>query len=323
MERPITRYNKPFKLREMYDQFNRETPRHFLQDPIDAGYLLGLISPEFKQSLTDYTDLNDDTLKTLLKDMGVWIRNNFGFGFVNTGFFTFGLAGLFDDLNPIINFFKPYRARLVIIENIVFNSWLEDFIPIDDHMDHTVEQITHDFMTGDSIPCCGLDHTGEIESVCIDTTSSTFYSRDTYDCGSYHDIGAVTDINSSFDCTCWISLESSLICLDSTAHIEETPLPFDSTAATTWPITLLEGDPTNTDSTADILLYQISGFQDYDSEEGGGSGMFDCVGGFDHVFILEEFVGGYLKVNIAPPDVGGYLRINNEGGGTGKLILNR
>jgi len=314
MERPITRYNKPFKLREMYDQFYRETPRHFLQDPIDAGYLLGLISPEFKQNLFDFTDLNDDTLKTLLKDMGVWIRNNFGFGFVNTGFFTFGLAGLFDDLNPIINFFKPYRARLVIIENIVFNSWLEDFIPIDDHMDHTVEQIIHDFMTGDSIPCCGLDHTGEIESICIDTTSSTFYSRDTYDCGSYHDIGAVTDINSSFDCTCWISLgNSSLICLDSTANIEVTPLPFDSTAATTWPITLLEGDPTSTDSTADMLLYQISGFQDHDE-----SGMFDCVGGFDHVFIQEQFVGGYLKLS-----QGGYLLINNEGGGTGKLILNR
>jgi hypothetical protein len=30
--------------------------------------------------------------------------------------------------------------------------------------------------------------------VCTDTTGNTFYSRDTYDCGSYHDIGAITDI---------------------------------------------------------------------------------------------------------------------------------
>ena len=322
MTRPITRYNKPFKLREMYDQFNRETPRHFLQEPEDAGYLLSLISPTFKQSLDNYTDLDDDTLKTLLKDMGVWSRNNFGFGFVNTGFFTFGLAGLFEDLNSVINFFKPYRARFVIIENLMFENWLEDFIPIDDSLDHTVEQITHDFMTADSIPCCGLNHVDSTaESVCIDTTSPTFYSRDTYDCGSYHDIGAVTDINTSFDCTCWISLESSLICLPNPAVIEETPIPFDSTAATTWPITLLEGDPTSTDATADVLLYQISGFQDHDE-----TGTFDCMGGFDQVFIQEEFIGGYLQLSdhcFELSEVCGYLIINNEGGGHGKLILNR
>jgi hypothetical protein len=317
MTRPITRYNKPFKIREMYDQFNRETPRHFLQEPEDAGYLLSLISPTFKQNLDDFTELDDDTLKTLLKDMGVWIRNNFGFGFVNTGFFTFGLAGLFEDLNPVINFFKPYRARLIIIENIQFNNWLEDFIPIDDSLDHTVDQITHDFMTADSIPCCGLDHIDSTaESVCIDTTSSTFYSRDTYDCGSYHDIGAVSDIKQEaifVECAC--NLESSLICLPNPAVIEETPIPFDSTAATSWPITLLEGDPTSTDATADVLLYQISGFQDHDE-----TGTFDCMGGFDHVFIQEEFIGGYLKGNWTPD--GGYLFVKHDGG-HGNLILNR
>jgi hypothetical protein len=33
------------------------------------------------------------------------------------------------------------------------------------------------------------------ELICVDTTAiSTFYQRDTYDCGSFHDLGAVTDI---------------------------------------------------------------------------------------------------------------------------------
>ena len=292
LQRPITRYNKPFKIREMYDQFNRETPRHFLQDPFDAGYLLGLISPSFKQSLDNFTNLDDDVLKSLLKDMGVWIRNNFGFGFVNTGFFTFGLAGLFDDLNPVINFFKPYRARLVIIENIVFNNWLEDFIPIDDKVDYITEQITHDFMTGDSSPCCANP-----ETICIDSTGPTFYSRDTYDCGSYHDLGAATDINTTFDATCWIALSSSFNCLDSTAVVSTE---------------ILEGDPSNTDSTAALLLYQISGFQDYDLH-----GTFDCESGFDQVFIQEIISESYLTLT-----QGGHLLINDPGGHTGKLILN-
>jgi hypothetical protein len=94
---------------------------------------------------------------------------------------------------------------------------------------------------------------------------------------------------------------------------------FDSTA-TTWPITLLEGELTSydgtsvvaTDGTAVVSLYQISGFQDHDE-----SGTFDCMGGFDHVFIEEQFIGGYLKLS-----QGGYLLINNAGGGQGRLILN-
>jgi hypothetical protein len=117
--------------------------------------------------------------------------------------------------------------------------------------------------------------------------------------------------------------------------IEETTIPptarlfyetnFDSTA-TTWPITLLEGELTSydgtsvvaTDGTAVVSLYQISGFQNYDEEPGG---TFDCMGGFDHVFIEEQFIGGYLKVNLPLGD-SGYLLINNEGGGQGRLILN-
>jgi hypothetical protein len=132
-------------------------------------------------------------------------------------------------------------------------------------------------------------------------------------------------------------LESSLICLPNPAVIEETDIPGDArlfyetnfgSDATTWPITLLEGELTSydgtsvvaTDGTAVVSLYQISGFQNYDMDEEGLGGTFDCMGGFDHVFIEEQFIGGYLKGNWTPD--GGYLLINNEGGGQGRLILN-
>lgn len=330
LERPITRYNKPFKLREYYDIFNRETPRHFLQNVSDAGYLLNLISSEFKNKLDNETRLDNDTLKKLMKDMGVWVRNNFGFGFINTGFLTFGISGLFDDLKPIINFFKPYRARLIIVENIQFKNWLEDSIIVEDSLDPIiVDQITHDFMTADSIPCCDLDHNNEPESVCIDTTAGTFYSRDTYDCGSYHDIGAVDDIGKELFVDIEQDLYTSAICLpnkdqidnEGAVLIEQTEIPYGDLSdpppdmtSTMWPITLLEGDPTNTDATAAMHVYQISGFQDYDV-----TGIFDCVSGFDHVYIKEEIIAGYLRIRTSDPS-GGYLRTRHTGG-TGKIIL--
>ena len=43
----------------------------------------------------------------------------------------------------------------------------------------------------DCTPCCADDGTNV---TCIDTTSALTYSRETYDCGSYHDIGSINDI---------------------------------------------------------------------------------------------------------------------------------
>ena len=272
---PITRSNTPVKLLEYYNQFTRETPRHFLQNKTDAETILNQINPTFKTSLDNLTDTDEEILQSLLKDLGVWIRNNIGFGFVNAGYITFGLKNMFDDLQGVINFFKPYRARLILLERLVFNTRLFHSIRIDD--EPTIPEMTteiHDWMTGDNFPCCGsefqVDSTSDIcfetgsvlsscgrqyssidstanftglwqlgtkysvgdavigsdqndykcitghistattkplsgssytafwaqfsQIVCSDTTGNTFYQRDTYDCGSFHDLGAVTDI---------------------------------------------------------------------------------------------------------------------------------
>ena len=273
---PITRTNTPVKLLEYYDKFTRETPRHFLQNKNDAETILNQMNPALKASLDNLTDSTEDILRSLLKDLGIWVRNNIGFGFVNAGYITFGLINLFDDLKGVINFFKPYRARLILLESLVFNTRLFDSIRIDDEFSMgDVNLEFYDFLTGNSTPCCSgefpVDGTSDIcyqtgetltactrqygdstgvvnytglwelgksytvndavlgtdgvsdyrctqahvsisqykpesgiswasywvnysQVTCIDTTGNTFYNRDTYDCGSYHDIGAVTDI---------------------------------------------------------------------------------------------------------------------------------
>lgn len=275
---PITRTNTPIKLLQYYDQFTRETPRQFLQNKEDAGIILGIINPSLKASLDALPESGVDVLESLLKDLGVWVRNNIGFGFVNSGYITFGLKSLFDDLEAVIDFFKPYRARLILLEQLKFDTRLFDSIRIDDSLDPlTSDVILHDYLTADSIPCCneefsvdatsditvcsdsgvslpicereylgptgspinftGLwgvslgyfvddvvissdsndyiciaDHTSSslnkpitgVDSgtywqqyskiTCSDSTGNTFYSRETYDCGSYHDMGSVTDL---------------------------------------------------------------------------------------------------------------------------------
>jgi len=80
---PITRTNTPVKLLEYYDKFTRETPRHFLQNKNDAETILNQMNPALKASLDNLTDSTEDILRSLLKDLGIWVRNNIGFGFVN------------------------------------------------------------------------------------------------------------------------------------------------------------------------------------------------------------------------------------------------
>jgi hypothetical protein len=274
---PITRDNIPIKLLQYYDEFTRETPRHFLQNKYDAQTLLTQINPTLKTNLDNLSVSTEEILQSLLKDLGIWVRNNIGFGFVNAGYITFGLKNLFEDLNGVINFFKPYHARLILLEKLVFDTRLFHAIRIDDDVDiPSMDLITHDFMTGNNYPCCSdefpVDSTSDIcfetgetlpacsrqyldstsinttglwqdntyyevndsiifggdgihdyrciqshlsnasttkpttgsswpsfweissELICIDTTGNTFYQRDTYDCGSFHDLGAVTDI---------------------------------------------------------------------------------------------------------------------------------
>jgi len=213
---PITRDSRRIKYQAYLDLFSREIERHFLYGTSTAESVLNLINPALIPQIDSVTGDNTTVLQSLLKDIAIWVRNNMGFGFVNLGYIFFGLAQLFEDLKPVINFFKPYRARLIILELLQFKNILTESIPIEDEIvDFTIGQDVMDFMTGDSSPCCAdmpippppLDSTSDIcvefpgdepfppMAPCADSTSGSFYSRNTYDCGSYFDIGAATDPN--------------------------------------------------------------------------------------------------------------------------------
>jgi len=345
------------QLRERYDQyldlFSRPVIDNFLIDKNTAGNVLNTIAPDIKAAL-DGAGEPLAVLYSLLKDLALWVRANIGFGFVNFGFILFGIQEFFKDLKPVIDFFKPYRARLLLLESLQVRNRLFNTIIVEDQMSVDADLEFHDYLTGDSTPCCNTDDStcvdvttvcqrefvgGTVPSYtwrdvwvtetvyaiddavasgvgfqwiciqahesgyatkpgtgadwtlywdlmssieCADSTAPvSYYSRDTYDCGSQHDIGAVTDKEGAH-----IYVEESihdhLRCpVDGTGFVvSEIINPLDSTSSIV------------ADSTGDTVVdwyYQSGGFRDFDSE-----GSFDCTHGFDLVQITVDDVVGFL-----------------------------
>lgn len=286
---PKTRAQILQKLAQYYDQFTREDSRNFLQNITDAGSILALVDPTFKTNLDSVSETNPVILGSLLRDLGEWIRANISFGFINVSYLMFGIDALFSQLRDVIEFFKPYRARLVPLEMLQFTSRLENSIVVEDKFDaFSVLVDIHDYVTGDSNPCCANP-----VLQCPDSTdASQYYSRDTYDCGSYYDIGACTDIGRDIFIEFHDIYRDSLVC-----SFQNT----DSTAIVTSEILV--------DTTSTFVYYQSGGFAKFDS-----GGTFDCTNSFDLVFIemvdLSELPGILLET-------GYYLLQEN----TGRILL--
>ena len=289
--KPTTRAEILTGLEAFYDTFSRETPRNFLQNVSDAETILTTINPTLKSDLDNSTLTDSELLFSLVKDLSNWVRINLGYGFVNMGFIMFGLDSFFEDLKPVINFFKPYRARLLLLELLQINNPLFNTIIVEDFVDPVdVEFPIYDFVTGDGNPCCTLVDidTTDCCTVCLeDSTASLFYARETYDCGSYHDIGAVTDIlQNDFFPEIHEIRHVSLICVpnDATADIVlnevmEGQLIADGTSTIIVDSTAENAVFTydSTDSPYYSLAYQIL----YEEMSTGGFAVFDDEGGFD------------------------------------------
>jgi hypothetical protein len=369
---PTSRADREIRLERYYDLFTRKIPTNFLVDKNSAGYWLNIIAPDIKSQL-DSAGSSLDVLYSLFKDISVWVRNNIGLGFLNFGFILFGIQEFFKDLESVIDFFKPIRARLLLLESLRIKNRLFNSIVVEDQIEIDTSLIFHDFMTGDSSPCCGEDTTcinicencggttkcsrevisppaistvwkglwlDEIvyavndlvpdqynnhyvcikshissltskpltgiswstywqkysEMICVDTTSgASYYSRETFDCGSNYDYGAVVDKEINISVT--EEVKDYLRCPgDGTAFIVSEIL--------SGPDSII-CDSTCCDSTS-LIYYQSSGFRDFDEE-----GSFDCSHGFDLVFITSEFVSS-VKCYLAQEGGGRILQESGD-----------
>lgn len=261
-------------LESFYDGFTREMPRNFLQNKADAGIFLQVINPSLKSALDSSTLSNPDLLFNLMKDLSSWVRINLGYGFVNMGFIMFGLDSFFSELKPVMDFFKPYRARLLLLELLEISNPLFNSVIVEDLWEGLIIQtIEHDFVTGNGHPCCtelDFDSTDSYNVCLNDSTTNLYYQRETFDCGSYFDVGAVTDLlQTDFFPFIEEIRRIPLICV---------PPDFDSTAIV---MNELIYDSTSADANG-ILHTELTtgGFANFDE-----SGNFDCPTGFDEVWI--------------------------------------
>lgn len=182
--KPTSRQNQKDKYAEYLDQFTRDIVENFLQVHSDAETTLAILNPIVKMNLDGLTTDIDTILGTLLKDLGEWGRSNISYGFINMSYILFGMDSLFGQLRDVVEFFKPYRARLIPLEMLQFRNRLLNTIVVEDKVELDGSIDSYDYLVGDSTPCC-------MDSTCLVLSSP----RELYDCGSYHDIGSVTDIS--------------------------------------------------------------------------------------------------------------------------------
>jgi len=334
--------------------FSRKVSSNFLIDKTTSGTLLNTINPTLKLAL-DNAGRPLLALYSLLKDLALWVRANIGFGFVEFGFILFGIQEFFKQLVPMIDFFKPYRARLLLIEKLQVANRLFNTIALADSFTVDSDQQIHDFLTGDGKPCCNTDdstctgsttvcrrefvgtppvsynwrenwetatdysvddavssgvgtqyiciqaHTSGTETkpgigmdwalywnlmsniVCTDSTGVdvSYYARETYDCGSYYDAGAVID---------------ELLLISEDDIDDHLRCPASDTTGFVVSEVLLDDihDSTANPEGISFEYYQTGGFRDFDVE-----GRFDCTHGFDlvQITVMEGDVQYLLQEN--------------------------
>jgi len=150
---PASRADQKLKYQAYINTYTRLTVTNFLVDRNTCGDVLNTINPALKNALD--LDVNPyETLTSLLSDVNRWVRNNLGLGFINFGFVLFGMADFFRELKPVIDFFKPYRTRLLLFENLQVNSRLFNSIITEDSFSFDAEITNLDFITSNSSPCC-------------------------------------------------------------------------------------------------------------------------------------------------------------------------
>lgn len=270
---PSTRDNRTNKILQFLDIFTKTKSGDFLTTTTSAGTILNTINPTLYTYLSSaYIEGETDLLASLLVDLGDWARVHINTSYINISYIILGLVTLLEDIGDIINFFKPYRSRMIDLELLDVDDKLHDSIRIDDNANDIAKDVIYDYITADGI---ALDSTAsEIcrSSQCPDSTASSGcwgYRRDTYDCGSYYDIGCAWDEETK---KIYDSYYDSVFCFN------------DGTSSFDFGITYVDST-SGEDSTSISVIYVNSGFCNFDDE-----GIFDCVSGADSCYIFVEDV---------------------------------
>jgi len=136
ISKPTSRFDRDAKLNELINTWSRPMSENFLNSINAAEPLLQSINPDFKAIIDSWISIGDEKylITYLLGSLDNWIRLNIDSKSPSLVTTMLGLT-FRDELKDIINFFKPYRARLAymdtaysiknpLTESILFDEWL-------------------------------------------------------------------------------------------------------------------------------------------------------------------------------------------------------
>jgi len=263
---PETRAIRDAHIIEYQDIFTRKRTTHPFQYVGDAEGILEQLYPELKNVIDSYisTGRGSEPLGYLMREFDYWVQENISSGSPFLSLIVLGMEShLIRDIKELINFFKPYRARMSSVEVMyVTKNPLLDSIRIDDIMLEKPILRFDDYINWGK-PCCEYP-----DMHCPEVPVDSYYNRDTYDCGSYHDIGASFDKR---DCFIYIRTE-----------MDDAPL----ICRKGWDINLQQTGYYHADSTSVIDYAWVDGGWSFFDE----SGIFDCITGMENVQITVEAV---------------------------------
>jgi len=236
---PTSRDERDSNIIEYKDLFTRKMSTNFLDSYDKAGTILATLNSDLKASLDNLLLLGKgfDILKSLLRDLSSWIKSYVGPDYPDLATTVIGIEAL-EFLFDVIDFFKPYHARLSTIELLFLNDApLLDSVRVDDFCRLDIYQYVIDFLTCNSVPCCADD-----------STACVLYSRETYDCGSYYDAGAACDKDN--------------FTTDITQYVHENLVTIPDATC----VTVQSGSyvPFAEDTSASIIFWQAGGWGNFD-----------------------------------------------------------
>lgn len=263
-----SRSTRDVRLTRFYDLFTRNMSTNFLTSSNTAGSILNTTNSILYDTINVYITSGNgsDLLSYLFNDLNAWVVNNIGPGYPNITATMFGLGSLLE-LNKIINFFKPYHARMFKLEfALIVDEPLQDQLIMEDLVINNPIETIVDFDTADSTACL----------TCVDGTSVSdcdfYYSREKYDCGSQFDIGV------SIDTDPIIGVQDEITDYQNFHHDETSSNSYEQILFTDT--ANLDSTSSFCDGTASLTVVMAGGWTDFDR-----GGIFDGQHGNDVVEI--------------------------------------
>jgi hypothetical protein len=146
--RPESRNDQKIRIEDLRQKWTFPTVDHYLQQPADAESLLGQINPNLLD-ICEYS-LNigqeNELIYNLVATLDIWIKSNISSKMPSLVYSMLGFDN--NDIESIINFFKPYRARLIFIDEFyVVKDPLHESVVIDEKLYQEISTTNFDLPT--------------------------------------------------------------------------------------------------------------------------------------------------------------------------------